>query len=129
MISPVLKEEKHRMEKIRGRKPVTFIFPLVEKMIDREGCVEIIKKEKLSVPVKSGCYFCPFQVKAEWVKLYNEYPNLFDECIKFEKNGRAYQEGNLIGNMTLEDFKKALKEQTKLFPEDTALIKCAWCHT
>ena len=122
-------EEKHRCNKIMGRKQINFEFPLVEQDIDREGCVEIIKKEGMSVPVKSGCYFCPFQVKKEWVKLYNNYPNLFDDCIKFEKNGRAYPEGNLMGNMTLEDLKKALKEQTKLFPEDCALIKCAWCHT
>lgn len=122
-------EEKHRQNKIIGRKQIKFLFPLVENEIDREGCVEIIKKEGMSVPVKSGCYFCPFQAKKEWIKLYNEYPDLFNDCIRFEKNGRAYPDGNLMGNMTLEDLKKALKEQTKLFPEDCSLIKCAWCHT
>jgi len=122
-------EEKHRMQKIIGRKPITYIFPLVEKKIDREGCVKIIKKEGLSIPVKSGCWFCPFQSKKEWIKLYKEYPDLFDEAILFEKNGRAYPEGNLMGNLTLEDFKRALKEQRPLVDEDVSLIKCAWCHT
>lgn len=122
-------EEKKRADKISGRKQFHFVYPLIEKAIDRKGCVNIIKKEGLSVPVKSGCYFCPFQVKKEWIKLYKEYPDLFDECIKFEKNGRAYPKGNLMGNMTLENLKKALKEQTTLIQEDGALIKCAWCHT
>ena len=53
---------------------------------------------------------------------------MYDESISFEKNGRAYPQGNLMGNMTLEQLKKALKTQTKLFPEDCSLIKCAWCH-
>lgn len=128
MVMGIASDEKHRSEKIRGRKQFTYLFPLIEKDIDREGCIEIIKKEGLSVPVKSGCYFCPFQSKKEWVKLYENYPKLFDETILFEKNGRAYPEGNLMGNLTLEDFRKALKEQTKLFPEDVSIIKCAWCH-
>ena len=122
-------EESKRAEKIRSRKQFTYEFPLIEQEIDREKCIEIIKNEGLSVPAKSGCYFCPFQSKKEWIKLYEHYPNLFDDTILFEKNGRAYPEGNLMGNMTLEDLKKALKEQTKLFPEDCSLIKCAWCHT
>jgi len=130
MFMGIASDEKHRSKKISGRKQFTYKFPLIEKEIDRKGCIEIIKKEGLSVPVKSGCYFCPFQVKREWIKLYEEYPNLFEDCIKFEKNGRAYPEGNLIGNMTLETLKKILKEQTKLdFTEDVSIIKCAYCHT
>jgi len=123
-------EEKHRMEKIRGRKPITYFFPLVDRKIDRDGCVKIIKKEGLSVPVKSGCYFCPFQVKRVWIDLYKKHNDLFEEAKRFEKNGKAYPEGNFMGNMTLEDLEKVIKSQTKLFPdEDCSLIKCAWCHT
>ena len=123
-------EEKKRCMKISGRKQINFIFPLVEKEIDREGCIKIIKEERLSVPVKSGCYFCPFQSKKEWIKLYQESPNLFKISKEFEENGRAYPKGNLMGNMTLKEFEIALKEQKELFPkEDVALIKCAWCHS
>ncbi len=129
MFMGIASDEKHRAERMGDKTNIHFEFPLVEKEIDRQGCIDIIKEEGLSVPVKSGCYFCPFQPKNEWIKLYEKYPKLFDECIKFEKNGRAYPEGNLMGNMTLEDFKKALKEQTKLFQEDVSLTKCAWCHT
>lgn len=130
MIMGIASDEKHRSKKIKGRKQFTYKFPLIEKEIDRKGCVDIIKKEGLSIPVKSGCYFCPFQSKKEWIKLYENYPDLFDETILFEKNGRAYPEGNLIGNITLEDFRRALKEQTRLdFTEDVAITKCAYCHT
>ena len=129
MIMGIASDEKHRKDKIRGRKQFSYKFPLIEQDINRDKCIEIIKKEGLSVPVKSGCYFCPFQSKKVWKKLLDVHPDLFNETIEFEKNGRAYPEGNFIGNQTLTDFKKAIKEQTKLLPEDTALTKCAWCHT
>ncbi len=127
MFMGIASDEKHRAK--LKRKNVVFTYPLIERDIDRGKCIEIIKKEGLSVPVKSGCYFCPFQTKKVWVDLYRTHPDLFEKCIKFEKNGRAYPEGNLMGNMTLEDLQKALKEQTKLFPEDCSITKCAWCHT
>ena len=130
MIMGIASDEKHRKDKISGRKQFNYQFPLIDNEINREGCIEIIKKEGLSVPVKSGCYFCPFQTKKVWSKLLEQHPELYEDSIEFEKNGKAYPDGNLMGNMTLEDLKKALKEQTKLIPEeDCALIKCAWCHT
>ncbi len=124
----IASDEKHRA-KLKPRKNVIYSYPLIKWDIDREKCIKIIKKEGLSVPVKSGCYFCPFQTKKVWIDLYKNHPNLFKESIEFEKNGRAYPKGNLMGNMTLEDLQKALKEQTKLFPEDCSITKCAWCHT
>jgi 3'-phosphoadenosine 5'-phosphosulfate sulfotransferase (PAPS reductase)/FAD synthetase len=59
-------------------------FMLVEYDIDRQGCVDIIKKAGLFVPVKSGCWFCPFQRKAEWIKLRSEKPDLFRRSIELE---------------------------------------------
>jgi len=129
MFMGIASDEKHRRDKIRGRKQFTFKFPLVEWDIDRQGCIDIIKKEGLSVPVKSGCYFCPFQSKSSWKDLYKKHQELYEDSIKFEKNGKAYPEGSLMGNITLEEFKIALKEQRKLFPEDVSITKCAWCHT
>ena len=124
-------EERHRADRMGNKKNIIFKFPLIEKNIDRGGCVEIIKKEGLSVPVKSGCYFCPFQSKKSWKELHQKHPELFEDSNKFERNGRAYPEGNLIGNMTLETFRKIIKEQKELgdFKEDVSLIKCAYCHT
>ena len=129
MFMGIASDEKHRKDKIKGRKQFTYKFPLIDQEVDREGCVDIIKKEGLSVPVKSGCYFCPFQTKKVWSKLLKEHPELYEDSNEFEKNGRAYPKGNLMGNMTLEELRKTIKEQKKLFPEDVSIIKCAWCHT
>jgi len=129
MMMGIAADEKKRMDKIKGRKQFTFKFPLVDWDINRQGCIKIIKKEGLSVPVKSGCYFCPFQPKGAWKDLYNKHKELYEDSIEFEKNGRAYPEGTLMGNITLEEFKIALKEQRKLTSEDVSLIKCGWCHS
>ncbi len=81
----IANDEVKRAEKMINKKKIQYKFPLIEKKIDREGCIKIIKEEGLSIPVKSGCYFCPFQSKKEWVKLYKKYPDLFEETILFEK--------------------------------------------
>jgi len=42
---------------------------------------------------RSGCYFCFFQRKYEWVMLAEEHPELFQKAIEYEQNhqdGRVY---------------------------------------
>src|SRR6185437_10275025 len=34
---------------------------------------------------RSGCYFCFFQRKAEWVGLLKHHPDLYEEAKKYEK--------------------------------------------
>jgi len=131
MIMGIASDEIKRA-KIKGRKQFTYLYPLIEWDIDRNKCIEIIRKEGLSIPVKSGCYFCPFQTKKVWTRLFQEHRDLFEDSISFEKNGRAYPEGNLMGNLTLEKFKKALVEQrtpNKYLKEDVAIETCSFCHT
>ncbi|OCA80578.1 phosphoadenosine phosphosulfate reductase [Chryseobacterium contaminans] len=36
---------------------------------------------------RSGCFFCFFQQKIEWVWLLEQHPDLYDEAIKYEKDG------------------------------------------
>lgn len=122
-------EESHRKDKIIGRKPIHYHFPLIDWNIDRNKCVEIIKREGLSIPVKSGCYFCPFQTKKVWIELYKNHKELFENSIDFEKNCKAYPTVTLMGKDKLEDLKKNIKEQKELFLiQDVGVIKCAWCH-
>lgn len=66
-------------------------FPLIERGIDRKGCVEIIKNAALSVPIKSGCYFCIFQRVGEWRKLRREHPDLFCKAQQLEQRNVEYR--------------------------------------
>lgn len=80
-------------ERKRGRlnklKTVTNYYPLIEDKITRDDVIELIKDYGLKVPMKSGCYFCPFQRKSQWHKLYKEHNDLFIKAIELEENGNG----------------------------------------
>ena len=59
-------------------------FPLLEWEIDRKGCVDIIKNHGLPVPMKSGCFICPFQKRSQWKELRRVHPDLFCKAKKLE---------------------------------------------
>jgi hypothetical protein len=39
---------------------------------------------------RSGCYFCFFQQKIEWVWLYEQHPDLFKKAIKYENEKEGF---------------------------------------
>lgn len=59
-------------------------FPLLEWEIDRQGCVDIIKAHGLPVPMKSGCFICPFQRRSQWKELRRVHPDLFCKAKRLE---------------------------------------------
>ncbi len=65
------------------------IYPLVDLNIDREGCIEIIKRAGLSVPVKSGCWHCPFLRVHEILELGKNHPDLLDRIDRLEQAATA----------------------------------------
>jgi hypothetical protein len=66
-------------------------FPLREAGVDRAGVVEILESADVGEPKyyrwrsRSGCTFCFFQQKIEWVRLYEEHPDFFAEAVNYEK--------------------------------------------
>ena len=70
-------------------------YPLIEAGIGRAGCEEIIKKAGLPVPMKSGCFFCPFQRIGQIKALRKEHPSLFCQTEALENRAvqRRIREG------------------------------------
>ena len=66
-------------------------LPLVEAGIDRAGVVELLEDVGLGLPKyydwrsRSGCTFCFYQQKIEWVRLMRRHPDAFKEAIELEK--------------------------------------------
>jgi len=87
MIGYDFNERKKRY--VKNRKQITFTFPLIERKITREQCIKIIRKHDLPVPVKSGCYFCPFQRKRDWKRLRDIHPSLFKKAMMLEEHART----------------------------------------
>lgn len=45
---------------------------------------------------RSGCFFCFYQQKIEWVWLLEQHPELYEEAIKYEKEGYTWMEESLM---------------------------------
>ena len=71
---------------------MTNIFPLVERGIGRQGCIDIIESHGLPVPPKSGCYICPFQRRSQWIALNQEHPELWCKAETLERTNIEAQE-------------------------------------
>ena len=67
-------------------------LPFKEVGIDKAGVLEILDSAGLGLPAyyswrtRSGCTFCFFQQKIEWVRLKEQHPDAFEEAKAYEKN-------------------------------------------
>lgn len=48
---------------------------------------------------RSGCYFCFFQQKIEWVWLYEQHPELFKKAGQYEKEGYTWNERESLAEL------------------------------
>lgn len=105
--------------KISTNKGIENRYPLIEHEIDRGGCKKIIITNGLSVPMKSGCYVCPFQGVGQWIELRKKHPELFCKAKKMEdrRNERPGKNQFLSGrNKSLDSIVD--EDQMHLFKED-----------
>ena len=67
-------------------------LPFKEVGVDKAGVLEILDSAGLGLPTyyswrtRSGCTFCFFQQKIEWVRLKEQHPEAFEEAKAYEKN-------------------------------------------
>ena len=67
-------------------------LPFKEVGVDKAGVLEILDGAGLGLPAyyawrtRSGCTFCFFQQKIEWVRLKEQHPDAFEEAKAYEKN-------------------------------------------
>ena len=48
---------------------------------------------------RSGCYFCFFQQKLEWIWLYEQHPDLFAKAMEFEKDGYTWNQNESLADL------------------------------
>lgn len=67
-------------------------LPFREDGVDKEGVMDILQASGVGLPKyydwrsRSGCTFCFFQQKIEWVRLKREHPDAFEEAKTYEKS-------------------------------------------
>ncbi len=85
-------DEEYREGYTSKRDNLVVRLPLKDDGIDKGGVLEILEGAGLGLPkyyewrTRSGCTFCFFQQKIEWVRLMDRHPEYFEEAKRYEKN-------------------------------------------
>jgi len=84
-------DEEYR-EGYKGKNEnIITVLPFKEVGIDKQGVMDILESSGLGLPKyyewrsRSGCTFCFFQQKIEWVRLKDRHPEAFEEAKSYEK--------------------------------------------
>lgn len=76
-------DEVDRMKPSRT-KWVTHHWPLIEKRMSRQDCIEYVKSFTGKEPPRSACWLCPFRSNEEWRHLKATDPEAFDKAVKLD---------------------------------------------
>jgi hypothetical protein len=84
---------------ISTKPNIKAVFPFKEQGLVKADIIRLLEESGIGLPdyyrwrSRSGCFFCFFQHKYEWVMLAQEHPDLFAEAVKYEQehsDGRHY---------------------------------------
>ena len=84
-------DESNRKGYISTKPNIQSRFPFIEDGIDRDGVMRILADAGIGLPeyyewrTRSGCYFCFYQRKAEWIGLAERHPELFERAVAIER--------------------------------------------
>lgn len=85
-----IRADEHRDGYISHKPNIHAVYPFKDAGIDKDGVMKILDDAGLGLPeyyewrTRSGCYFCFFQRKAEWVGLADRHPDLFAKAVEYE---------------------------------------------
>ncbi len=109
-------DEGHRNTNIDNGTGIVTHFPFKDHGVIKKDVEKILIGGGIGYPdyykwrSRSGCYFCFFQRKIEWIGLYENHPDLFKKAMDFEeKSGKNFnwcQSGPLADLVQPESIKK-----------------------
>ena len=94
----ILADEEYREGYSSKHENLIVRLALKEAGIDKGGVLELLEGIGLGLPqyyewrTRSGCTFCFFQQKIEWVRIMERHPDYFEEAKRYEKT--ALQDGS-----------------------------------
>ena len=89
-----IRSDENRLGYVSTKPNIDAVFPFREDGIDKDGVMRILDEAGIGLPgyyewrTRSGCYFCFFQRKIEWVGLKERHPELFEKAVAYEKKDR-----------------------------------------
>ncbi|TVQ44378.1 MAG: phosphoadenosine phosphosulfate reductase [Gloeocapsa sp. DLM2.Bin57] len=94
-----IRADENREGYISTKPNIKPVFPFKERGLVKADIIRLLEDSGIGLPdyyrwrSRSGCYFCFFQRKYEWVMLAQEHPDLFAQAVEYESNhkdGRTY---------------------------------------
>jgi 3'-phosphoadenosine 5'-phosphosulfate sulfotransferase (PAPS reductase)/FAD synthetase len=123
-----IRADEERIGYLSHKPNIRAVFPFREGGITYSDVQRILEESGLGLPpytewgrTRSGCFFCFYQQKIEWVRLKQRYPDLFEQAKAYEKPNRV--NGNIFywcDNEPLAELEK---------PERIAEIEDNWRKT
>ncbi len=106
-----IRADEDREGYISNKDTIKPRYPFKEDGIDLAGVNRILEEAGIGMPKyyewrsRSGCYFCFFQRRIEWIGLKERHPELFEKAKAYEKAGYAGDDVPFtwIKGMSLED--------------------------
>ena len=85
-----IRADEDRDGYISHKPTLTPVLPFKEDGLVKADILRILEEAGIGLPeyytwrTRSGCFFCFFQRKYEWVRLADEHPDLFEKAIAYE---------------------------------------------
>ena len=134
-----IRADENRDGYVSTKPNITPKFPFKEHGKVKADILGYLEESGLGLPdyyrwrSRSGCYFCFFQRKYEWVMLAQEHPDLFQKAIDYEQNhrdGRTYTwtQGETLLELLerkeqiIIDHDKAIAKQSKEKPNQSLSV-------
>jgi len=87
-----LRADENRSGYISHKPNIQAIYPFKEDGLTLRDIEEILRTSGVGMPpytrwgrTRSGCYFCFYQQKIEWVRLKETYPDLYEKAKAYER--------------------------------------------
>jgi len=87
-----LRADEKRQGYLSSKPNITAIYPFREDGLVKADIFRILEESGLGLPkymewgrTRSGCYFCFYQQKIEWVRLKERYPELYQKAKDYEQ--------------------------------------------
>ncbi len=94
-----IRADENRAGYISSKPNIRAAFPFKEEGLVKADIIRLLEDSGIGLPsyykwrTRSGCFFCFFQRKYEWVRLSEEHPDLFAQAVSYEQShtdGRQY---------------------------------------
>jgi 3'-phosphoadenosine 5'-phosphosulfate sulfotransferase (PAPS reductase)/FAD synthetase len=109
-------DESNRKGYVSTKPNISAVFPFIEEGVDHDGVMRILDDAGIGLPsyyewrTRSGCYFCFYQRKAEWVGLAERHPDLFERAKQIER--KVLTEAGLAGDASYDEYAMTGRQYT-----------------